>query len=64
MFLNTSEVGILTLIVAVMLPEALVLCVGAAFERIAGSPFLNTATVSFLKNQLYICLSCGVWFHN
>jgi len=49
MLLNTSEARNLTLIAAVMLPEALARRIAAAFERIAGCPFLNNHNVSFQK---------------
>jgi len=54
--LNPNEVESLAPIVAVMLPAAFALCIcKAAFERIAGSPFLSTLNVSLLKKiQLFI----------
>jgi len=54
MLLNPEEVGSLTLIVAVMLPEALVLCFSVAFERIAGSLFLNTLKCFVSKKPFFI----------
>jgi len=50
--LDKDEVGILAPIGVVMLPEALHLCAGAAFERKAGSPFLN-CFLQFKKCGIY-----------
>ena len=46
-----TKVGNLAPIAAVMLPEASVCRKAAAFERIAGSPFLKRFTVSLLKKN-------------
>jgi len=64
MFLKRFEPGKLTLIVAVMLPEALAFCsLAAAFERIAGCPFLNNRHVSFLKNRIiFMCSNERIFF--
>jgi len=57
MLLKSDEAIDLAPIAVVMLPKRWLLCVAAAFERKAGSPFLNTLSVSLLKKiELFIQL--------
>jgi len=53
MLLNSIEVGSLAPIAAVMLLKHLPLCEAAAFERKAGSPFLDYLIVPLLK-KIYL----------
>jgi len=59
-FVKQSDVRRLAPIVVVMPNEALafVNC-RAAFERIAGSPFLNCVIVSLQKKKILTSISCG-----
>jgi len=66
MLLKRIEARILAPIAVVMLPEALAFAAKgclAAFERIAGSPLLNTQTVSLLK-KIELCFVNNLFLKN